>query len=992
MHIARDLSASDVRHDAIGAKVVATVDDIHPSVGITCSRLRCIFIDIEIIFGLIYIKTAVFFVAALFDFLSALDDFLNLALKRRDITSAEHDVNVGESFLYVFFHAFLLRHTTHNRQNKIGVALFFGFCHADIAERAPLCRIANTAGVEHDNVGIFGFGAIAIAHIFKNTGDFLAFVNVHLATVRVDLVILCHLIPFACEVARLLLYASARICTYAHATVEYTLYIIFKDKTIINSMKKTKNSKILSEDEQKRKKRKIITTVSAVMLTPMLCFALAIGGFALWAKSQQPDENLLPTATAAPVFYDSDGQELPYTEDNYINPEDLPDDLKNAFIALEDKRFYTHKGYDPVRMAGALFSNIKSHSLKEGASTITQQLVKNTHLSHEKTVNRKLKEIAIASNLEKQHSKDEILAMYLSVIYFGNGAYGVKQAAKLYFDKNLDELSLCECATLAGIVKNPKKYSPFSSESDCKARRNLVLSVMKKEGYIDQNTFEKAASSPLISIARTSENRNLNGRIFDLYIKCAIDEVCYKLDITKYELSNSALKIYLNVNSNLQRQIASVGRNKNLYSTDKISGAILVLDNKTHAVSAYWSNLPYEVKRQAGSSLKPLAVYAPALDMNAVTLATPIVDEHVTFGDFSPSNYGGIYYGDTTIRQAIKKSMNSVAVKTMSYIGVEKSAEYLNNVGISTTSADQNYALSLGAISNGVSVKQLADAYSTFANAGYFQQSNFVNYVVQNDRKLLSNEQNNSQKVLKSATCDQINLALSDTVRDGTAISLSALDFEVCAKTGTAERQDKKNGDAWCASYNDDFTIIVWHGFDDGMDEKGGGFATLQCQKAWQCASKLGVCKHISKSEASVVLDVDLYATKQNRSVTIASENTPIEYRKAEIFSADSTFEMSSIFDNVPKEKSDFTLSKNASNVTLTLNVEEIYSYSIYREDLFGRTQIASIIGKDNVGECMVCDTPFAILSPVKYTIECRITSNEAAVAATEKEIYLPSA
>ncbi len=762
------------------------------------------------------------------------------------------------------------------------------------------------------------------------------------------------------------------------------------DKTIINLMKKTGKTKLVDSKAKKNKNRKIAIALSVLFLLPVVVAAVAIGGFAIWANTQKPNKDLLPTASATPVFFDSSGNELPYTEENYIAIDDIPDNLKNAFVALEDKRFYSHKGYDIARIFGALANNIKSGTLKEGASTITQQLVKNTHLTHEKTIGRKLKEIAIATNIEKEYSKDEIFAMYLSVIYFGNGAYGVKQAARLYFDKNIQDLNLQECATLAGIVKNPKKYSPFAAETDCVSRRNLVLSVMKREGYIDENEYDTAVNSSLESTKNLQKSGNLNQRMYDLYIKSAIQEVCDKLDMTKYELSNSGLKIYLNVDSEIQKQIAQIGNDKSLYSTDKIDGAIIVLDNETHAVSAYWSNLAYDVKRQAGSSLKPLAVYAPALDKNAITLATPIVDEKVTFGDFSPSNYGGIYYGDTTIRQAIKKSMNSVSVKTLDYIGVDLSIEYLQKLGINTTENDRNYALSLGAISNGVGIKQIADAYATFANGGMYRSASFVDYILKGDRKILSSLDMTQSRVFKASTCDQINSALSDTVKDGTAITLSALNFEVCAKTGTAERNDGQNSDAWCASYNDQYTVVVWHGSDDGMSEKGGGFATKQCLKTWQSLdSSRTISKQMKKSDSTFTLDVDLYATKRNKSVTIASENTPIEYRKTEIFSNEQVYPMSSCFDCVSQDKADFDVKYIDGKVTITLPCEEIYTYKITKCDIFGETVISQIDGKTSNGNITVCDTPYTFSDIVRYKVECFVTSNPFATAYTVKDVYV---
>lgn len=515
---------------------------------------------------------------------------------------------------------------------------------------------------------------------------------------------------------------------------------------------------------------------------------------------------------------------------------------------------------------------------------------------------------------------------------------------------------------------------------------------MKKEGYIDETTYDNAIYAPLESTKNQQESGNLNKRIYDLYIKSAIEEVCQKLDITKYELSNSGLKIYLNVDSEIQKKIAKIGSDKSLYSTDEIDGAIMVLDNGTHTVSAYWSNLAYNVKRQAGSSLKPIAVYAPAIDKNAITLATPIVDEKVVFGDYSPSNYGGKYYGDTTIRQAIKKSMNSVSVKTLDYIGVDTSIEYLEKLGINTSENDKNYALSLGAISNGVGIKQIADAYATFANGGIYQGASFVNYVVKDDRKILSSPSISQNRVFKESTCDQINSALSDTVKDGTAITLSALNFEVCAKTGTAERNDGKNSDAWSASYNDQYTVVVWHGSDDGMSEKGGGFATKQCLESWKTLDSNGkqiMSKQMKKSDSTFTLDVDLYATKRNKSVTIASENTPLEYRKSEIFSNEQIYPMSSCFDCVSQDKADFEAKYIDGKVTITLPCEEIYTYKITKLDVFGETIISQIDGTTANGIITVFDTPYTFSDIVRYKVECFVTSNPSATAYAEKEVFI---
>jgi len=206
--------------------------------------------------------------------------------------------------------------------------------------------------------------------------------------------------------------------------------------------------------------KKLFKTLTILAVCAVIAISAVMGTLFLAFSNVTLDESLLPVAAAHPVFYDADGREMNYAGVSALTPEEIPDKLKNAFIALEDKRFYSHRGYDLRRIAGAAIKNIKARKTVEGASTITQQLIKNTHLTSEKTVKRKINEVSLARQLEKKYSKDQILSMYLSAIYFGGGIYGVKDAAAYYFGKKLENLSAAECATLAGIVKNPSAYSP----------------------------------------------------------------------------------------------------------------------------------------------------------------------------------------------------------------------------------------------------------------------------------------------------------------------------------------------------------------------------------------------------------------------------------------------------------------------------------------------------------------------------------------------------
>lgn len=746
---------------------------------------------------------------------------------------------------------------------------------------------------------------------------------------------------------------------------------------------KIKNLLTKSEKAAKRKKVALITALVLVLL-PVVAVSVAATGFAIWANGIELDKSLMPTASAKPVFYDINGDKIEYLSDDYVNIEEIPTNLKNAFIALEDKRFYSHKGYDVIRMGGALLSNIKSHSVKEGASTITQQLVKNTHLSNERTINRKLKEIAIATKVEKEYSKDEILAMYLSVIYFGNGAYGVKQASRLYFDKDISQLTLPECAILAGIVKNPRKYSPFAKEEDCVNRRNLALSAMLREGYITEEEETEAAQSPLEK-AHKGEDVKSNTDYCEIYIKKAIEEVCSYLGITKYQLNNSGYKIYTNLDIEMQKSLYDNENNASLFENKSIESVQVVIDNRTNSVVAYRSSLPYDVKRQAGSVMKPIAVYAPAIDMNIVSLSTPIIDEKIDFRGYSPSNFADKYYGDTTIRQAIQKSMNSVAVKTLSYVGMDKSAQYISNFGINIEYFDKNYALALGATANGVSPLEMANAYSAIANNGVYCRNGFVKYIVGDNAKITIT--NDKRQAIKPSSANILTSALIDTVKDGTARTLSALPFDVAAKTGTAQRSDGKNSDAWCIGYNNNYTVCVWHGNDEGMSERGGGYPAMHNKAIWQSISqKEQQEKMICFSSEVEWRDVDLYASKINRQVMLASENTPLEYRKSEIFPIFADIEYSTCFDNIPDFE--FSLLSRGNRVEIEIETKKIYTYKVYRKDFIGEKLICQFDGSDEVSKT-IKDTPLAFFDIVEYRIECEITSNPSIKKSSTKQVYV---
>lgn len=334
------------------------------------------------------------------------------------------------------------------------------------------------------------------------------------------------------------------------------------------------------------------------------------------------DATRLSEDKAQVCVYDKDGEkiDLPALKQT-ASFSALPDYLPNAFVAVEDKRFYSHRGFDYRRIVKAAMKNITSFSFREGASTLSQQLIKNTHLSGEKTIKRKLKEMKLTRILEKNYSKNEILSLYLNSIYFGHSAFGVEEAAAYYFGKSAEVLDAAESAMLAALVKSPNNYSPFRAPEKCLKRRNFVLSLMRDQGFLDDSSYQAAIKK---SLPEAPSETNECGKS---YLSRVFEEVS---EIYPYEKALGNLKIYTYFDRNLQTRLENVKANSDFSS--------IVLDNRTHGVKACYSTIGSNIKRLPASLMKPLAVYAPALEENVVTPATPVLDEKTDFGGYSPNN------------------------------------------------------------------------------------------------------------------------------------------------------------------------------------------------------------------------------------------------------------------------------------------------------------------------------------------------------------------
>lgn len=655
--------------------------------------------------------------------------------------------------------------------------------------------------------------------------------------------------------------------------------------------------------------------------------AFAGGGYLLSNYLKYKDiplntEILSSTHLDIPI-YDKDGKTI--EEDNSFSKKNMklrevPPYVYQSFISIEDKDFYKHKGINTKRILLATLHNIKNKSFSQGASTISQQLIKNTHLSSEKTIKRKIKEIILTRKMEQIMSKEDILETYLNVIYFGNNCYGISSAAEYYFSKPCGKLTLAESATLAGIIKSPSKYSPINHPETSKQRRDLVLSEMYQDKKISEIDYQKAKSSPLIlNISKVKTNK-LNS-----YSECCIDEAKEILHIPAKQIAIGEYKIYTYQDQEEQNRLNNSLKNIDFNSCDY---AGLVMDNKTHGISAFLGNSIYkilETKRQPGSCIKPILVYAPALNEDIITPETLILDEKIKIGEYAPENVNKTFVGYTSVRNAIAKSINIPAIKTLSYVGIDKAKRYAENMGIKFDKKDDNYALALGGMTYGTNLKTLCSAYSTFANNGRYSESKFISHITTKDGKVIYQHIPQEKQVLRADTCYLMTDMLKQTAQEGTAKKLASLNIEVASKTGTAGKTTG-NFDAWNISYTPNKTVGVWSGKMDNSPTNiaGGNQPTEAVRNILKDEKNIP----FEKPNEVVYRDINILDLEQDHTIRLASSDTPDRYKKQCIFSIFNLPKASNYFTKLPQ--AEYTIKNIQGEKILSLNAKKYLIYDIY--------------------------------------------------------------
>ena len=645
---------------------------------------------------------------------------------------------------------------------------------------------------------------------------------------------------------------------------------------------------------------------------------------------QRLDLDRIRATPESTVVYDANGNSAgalyAANERSYVEIEDVPEAVVQAFIAAEDQRFYRHSGYDVKRIFGALWHDLRTMSFSQGASTITQQLIKLTHLTSEKTISRKVQEIVLAKQLEKQLSKEEILEAYLNTVYFGHGAYGIGAAADAYFDKDVKDLTVAEGALLAGIIKSPSNYAPHLHPENAVRRRNYILSAMEETGAITEEKRAQATSEPL-SLAEQAQPTGAN----DWYMDQVLLEAETALDMDAEEILSSGLHIYTGLQPLLQQTAADLfadGANFPDPAADKtpVQAALIALDNATGEIAAVIGGREYEVRRglnratqmqrQPGSAIKPVSTYAAAIEEQGFLPVSMIQDVQREFaGGYSPGNAGGGYYGTVTLREALSRSLNVATVDLADLVGIPAVRRTIASFGIPLSAQDVNLSLSLGSMTYGVSPAQLCAAYGALANGGTRLEAHAIRRITDRAGRVLYEARAASEPAVSAQTAFLVTDMLKTAATTGSAKALASAGIPVAGKTGTVGEAGGGNRDIWTAACTPEISVAVWMGFDEPSSARalpdyagGSSYPAQLCAKLLRGASSLLSGQDFAAPDGLVPIRIDSAALDGSNAVLLAAVNTPRSYTQVEWFPEDRLPQQTSDLWEAPEMIDDLTL------------------------------------------------------------------------------------
>ena len=588
-------------------------------------------------------------------------------------------------------------------------------------------------------------------------------------------------------------------------------------------------------------------------------FLLGGGVFLYYAnKAPELSESKL-VATTSSKIYDSKNELIAdLGAERRVNAQssDIPTDLVNAIVSIEDHRFFNHRGIDSIRIAGAFLRNLRSNSGLQGGSTLTQQLIKLTYFSTstaDQTLSRKVQEAWLALQLERTATKQEILTYYVNKVYMSNGNYGMQTAAENYYGKDLKDLSIPQLALLAGMPQAPNQYDPYSHPEAALERRNLVLSEMQKQGYLTAEQYETAINTPITDGLQSLKSLNSYPQYMDNYLKEVIDQVEQE---TGYNLLTTGMEVYTNVDQEVQKHLWDVYNTDQYvnYPDDDIQAASTIVDVSNGKVIAqlgarhqasnvsFGTNQAVETNRDWGSSMKPITDYAPALEYG-------IYDSTAYMLKDAPYNYPGTniplynwdrgYLGSITLQTAIQQSRNVPAVETLDKVGLDQAKTFLNGLGIDYPTMVYANAISSNTTESnrkyGASSEKMAAAYAAFANGGIYHKPMYINKIVFSDGS--SKEYSDpGSRAMKETTAYMMTEMMKTVLYSGIGHDAYISWLPQAGKTGTSnytdeeienyiKRYDYVAPDEMFVGYTRKYSMAVWTGYSNRLTPiEGDGF------------------------------------------------------------------------------------------------------------------------------------------------------------------------
>lgn len=688
----------------------------------------------------------------------------------------------------------------------------------------------------------------------------------------------------------------------------------------------------------------LLLAVTAAAVLFLLCGAVKTLGMDRWVDF---DVYRITGCDRTSIIYDGQSDvvtRLHGVQDRtWVSISELQPSTVYAFISAEDARFFEHEGVDVIRIAGAIVADIKAGSYVQGASTISQQLIKLSHLTSEKTISRKAEEAALAYEMERQYSKEDILEMYLNYVYFGGGYYGIEAAAEGYFGVHASDLTLDQSAMLAGILKSPSGYAPHINYAASINRRNNILRLMRDYGYItDDEKKQASAGRPTILHDKREE---YSGYYTDAVTKSA----AALMGITVDELIRGGYSIYSAMDSDIQHYCEEMFKNGELFPAEDSEAAIVVLEPPTGMVVAMVGGRSYtggisfnratDIRRQPGSVIKPVIAYAPAFEYLNYTAADMILDEETTFADYTPSNYGNKYYGWVTVREAVTKSLNVPAVKTLSEVGVGKAKDFAKRCGIEFDDTDDSLALALGGFTYGVSPLQIAGAYSCFASGGIYNTPTLIKKITDRNGLTVYEYRQDSRRVMSEANAYILTSMLKSVVTEGTGHRLNTLDIPIAGKTGTVGLANG-NRDAWMAGYTPEYTAVVWQGYDSDRlgllpsSATGGTYPALMLYELFNHIYPDGRSGDFEKPESVKQYSIDAKTLKKQHKAVLANAMTPQSSRVTEYFTEETAPEDVSGYWAVPGSAQNLLAVREEGGVMVSFDCPDDFGmYTLWRSE-----------------------------------------------------------